>query len=386
MKHVGVIAACPFLVDRGTPLRIHGLCRGLARRGHRVTVVSYHLGRDVPDDNITVKRIPSLPFYQKTDAGPSPWKPLLDSLLLVRTYQVFKQNGVDIIIGSHIEGGFIAALLKKALHVPALFDAHGSFAGEMKAFGYLGESSLLEQLYESIETFVLMSVDGTGTVSERLRTNFRRRCPRTPANVVPNGVSLEDYGATTSVREEYNIPHDDFLITYAGNLQSYQGIDCLLEALADLDREDVHLLIVGGPDEGRYRKRARKLGIEARVTFTGRVQADRIPDFLSSSDLLVAPRLGLNTQHQQASKLIQYMAAGKPILATDIPPHDVLVDGETGLLVEDDSPQALRDAVEKLLDDPDLRNRLGTSARDEAQAYSWESVTGNLLALLENSR
>lgn len=379
MKHVGVIAACPFLVDRGTPLRIRGLCNGLNQLGHRVTVVSYHLGRDLSNSNITVKRIPDLPLYNKTQAGPSWKKPLVDLILLGRAYQVFKGDRVDCLLGSHIEGGFIAAVLKRLLHVPALFDAHGSFAKEMQAFGY---SAGFDGLYRTIENFVLTAVDGIGAVSQRLRDDFQQRCSHTPVRYVSNGVNLDNYRSTRNVRPELDLPAETTLVTYAGNLQEYQGIDYLLDTARGLGDHNAHFLVVGGPDEDRYRSRAREEGLEDSFTFVGRVEASEVPAYLTSSDILVAPRIGRDTESQQASKLIQYLAAGKAILATDIPPHDVIEDGRTGLLVGDQSSQALASGLERLLTNETLRNRLGKNARETAEEYSWESVTSKLMKTL----
>lgn len=381
MKRIGVIAACPFVVDRGTPLRILGLCEGFAKAGHRVSVVAYPLGRDPGHPNIDVVRSPVLPGYTKTDAGPSPTKPLLDLILLTRAYWFLRREEVDLLVGSHIEGGFVVSILKKILRVPALFDAHGTFAGEMVAYDYLTENSFFLAFCEWIENFVISSVDATGTVSNHLRDEFRRRFPNSRLEVVPNGVNFDDYENPAQVTNEGEFPDNKLLITYAGNLQPYQGIDYLVEAAGRLKHDGIHFLIVGGPEEDRYKAQVKERGLEEKFTFTGRVPQNEIPGYLTRSDILVAPRIGSDTEFQQASKLVQYMAAGKPVVATDIPAHDTLEDGETGLLVEDESAGALADALSHLIKRSTLRRKLGKTARERARDFSWESIAGNFLSL-----
>ena len=137
-------------------------------------------------------------------------------------------------------------------------------------------------------------------------------------------------------------------------------------------------LIVGGhdaePDLARLRQRATDLGIQDRVTFTGLVEPSLVADHLARAMILVLPnpRSAISTNFTSPLKLFEYMAAGRAIVASDLPSiREVLADGETALLVEPGHPEALAAAIMRLLSDRLLAERLATAACRQASQYTW---------------
>jgi glycosyltransferase involved in cell wall biosynthesis len=120
-----------------------------------------------------------------------------------------------------------------------------------------------------------------------------------------------------------------------------------------------------------------------RITVTGFVPHTDVPAVLSSLDVLVLPSL----YEEMGSILVEAMAAGLPVVASrvgGIP--DVVVDGETGLLVPPGDADALAAALDELVGDPQRRERFASAARRRARRYSWSELAGRVAQLYDAAR
>ena len=176
---------------------------------------------------------------------------------------------------------------------------------------------------------------------------------------------------------------------YAGHLYAWKGVDILLRAIASVP--DMRGLIVGGhaaePDLARVKALGNELGITGRVTFTGLVAPAAVPEHLARATMLVLPNpaSAISTHFTSPLKLFEYMAAGRAIIASDLPSlREVLRDGENALLVEPGSPDAIACAMRSLMDDPQLAGRLARTASTDASAYTWPRRAERLEALLKD--
>jgi glycosyltransferase involved in cell wall biosynthesis len=165
-------------------------------------------------------------------------------------------------------------------------------------------------------------------------------------------------------------------------------VDVLLEALARLP--GVRGLIVGGhekePDLARMKMVAEQLGIAGRVTFTGWVPPASIPALLAGADVLVLPNpaSAISTRFTSPLKLFEYMAARRPIVASDLPAiREVLRHDRTALLVKPGDPDALAAGVQRLLDDPALGEALADSAFADVAEYAWNRRAARLEACFQ---
>src|SRR5688572_8118922 len=125
------------------------------------------------------------------------------------------------------------------------------------------------------------------------------------------------------------------VVMYVGNLESYQGIDLLLQSFALVlrKRESVDLVIIGGdlPRIQRYQMQCRHLSIQSKVHFLGPKPLELLPSFLSQADILVSARTkGNNTP----MKIYPYLQSGKPVLATKLPTHTQILNSEVAMLAD----------------------------------------------------
>lgn len=171
-------------------------------------------------------------------------------------------------------------------------------------------------------------------VSENMR-RWAEYCGCSPKRVVviPNAVPADFEDAHDILHPGVSRPY----ILYVGRLSPEKGVDILLQAFAYVAREDkeVHLHVVGGGDLQGMTGRARLLGIDGRVTFQGNLPQSVLPGWYRDAMLVVLP----SRADAQPLVLLEAMASGCPVVATrvgGIP--EIVHDGESGLLVEPDSP------------------------------------------------
>ena len=172
--------------------------------------------------------------------------------------------------------------------------------------------------------------------------------------------------------------HSGPLVTYAGHLYPWKGVETLLGALAAAP--GLRGRVIGGhpsePDLGRVKQFAANLGLGERVEFTGMKAPGEVAALLREADLLVLPNRATSVSASYTSplKLFEYLAAGRPIVASDLPAlREILRDRENAWLVPPDDPAALAAALDALSRDKALSVRLARAAFDSAGAYSWDA-------------
>lgn len=191
-----------------------------------------------------------------------------------------------------------------------------------------------------------------------------------------------------SVRRQIGWRQDAFIVGYVGRLHTLgmdKGVGTLVEALAAI--EGACLALVGGPPDmaEALRRRWLALGMPSeRFLYAGQVPPAEAPRYLRAFDVCALPLPAATHFAQYASpmKLFEYMAAGRAIVASDLQAwSDVVVDGETALLLPPDDAAAWSEAIDRLRLDCDLRERLGENARKQAlEHYAWDIRAARILA------
>ena len=210
---------------------------------------------------------------------------------------------------------------------------------------------------------------------------------------IPPGVDLSRFHPIDlqTARKRVNVPLEDLLILFVGRIEPLKGIDTLMRAIAILragcpdDAPCLYLSIIGGdPDDethenaelARLVRMREELGIEDVVTFLGAKDQDTLQYYYSAAEVVVMP------SHYESFGMValEAMACGTPVIASEVGGLAFLVkDGETGFHVEDRDAPALAGKLSLILDDPDLRQRLGKQAVAYARGFDWVRIADQLL-------
>lgn len=271
---------------------------------------------------------------------------------------------------------------QQGLATPLVWEANGLPSIELPAHvpGLAAEPGLLDRL-RALEQHLLSAADRIVVVSPvTARCLEARGADPERLRLIPNGVDLEAFAA---------LPTGDAgpEILYVGTLTAWQGLDTLLSALALLP-PPVRLRVVGPAGRGgasRLLARAAALGVAGRVLIAPPVAPEEVPALMARARVCVAPLDASPRNMVQGCcplKLMEYAAAGKAIVATDLPAVSALVrHGQEAWLAPPEEPAAWAEALARVLADAPLRACLGEAARRRAQGWSWASVQAAWLAL-----
>ena len=190
--------------------------------------------------------------------------------------------------------------------------------------------------------------------------------------VVPNGVDVERFEAAEPLPELAD-PERPVLL-FVGRLEERKGLDVLVRAFLRLreTRPGLRLVVVGDGPERHHCESLLPVGAKPDVLFVGAVTEEDKPRFHASADVYVAPNLG---GESFGIVLLEAMAAGLPVVASDIPGfRNVVSDGREGRLVPPGDAKALAREVDRLLDAPRLAAAMAAQGRITAQAFAWHRV------------
>ncbi|MDD2364902.1 MAG: glycosyltransferase family 4 protein [Desulfuromonadaceae bacterium] len=373
-----MIAPTPYFADRGCHVRIYEEARALTRMGHEVCIVTYHLGRDMP--GVRVVRTPAVRWYKKLEAGPSWHKPYLDLLLLLKSLAEARSFRPHLIHAHLHEGTLVGSVLKRLLNIPLLFDYQGSLTGESLNHGFFSDRSLLMKLFKSVELFINHQADHIITSSDKAAIELADDWKISPSRI-SNLIDAVDTDVffpypASEARRELCIDEGVKLVVYLGLFNSYQGVDFLLDTIATIRAKspDIHFLLMGFP-EVEYKSKAKELGIDDVITFTGRVSYERAAFFLSAGDLAVSPKLSLTEAN---GKLFNYMACGLPTVVFDNQINREIL-GDYGIYVEHGNADLLAESIISTIHDEVLSGTISIKLRERAvEVHSWKSRSEQL--------
>jgi len=366
-----MIAACPFPWPRGTPIRIHRIAEAVARRGHAVHVVTYHLGEDLADPPFVVHRIRDVPAYRRTAPGPTVRKLFqLDPMLAGLLRRLHQEIRFDLVHAHHYEGLLVASHALRA--TPIVYDAHTLLASELPTYPLGLPRRCIRAVAPWLDRHLPRRADRIIAVSEAIRKALTTRGASAPerVHVIPSGVEWQRFPADPGTTP------DGRTVIFTGNLAPYQGVNLMLEAFARLHarRADVRLMIVTDSSFTPFEPLAQQLGVLAAVDLRRATFAQQ-PALLAAATVAINPRVRCDGIPQ---KLLNYMAAGLPI-ATFESSSGPLRHEVTGLCVPDGDTAAMADALERLLTDRALARTLGDAAREQARReFSWEQVAARV--------
>jgi glycosyltransferase involved in cell wall biosynthesis len=199
-----------------------------------------------------------------------------------------------------------------------------------------------------------------------------------------DGVELAPYATgkpQAAARASIQVPADVPLAVYTGSLLPWKGVEILIEAARRLPA--VRFVVAGGSDADLARLRPLAAGL-GNLRLDGFQPPERVADYVIAADVFVVPnrsRPAISALYTSPLKVFEAMAAGVPIVASDLPSlRDILAPGEEALFVAPDDPEALARGIAGLLADPHARMQMGKRLRIRAPRHSWQRRAQRLVA------
>jgi rhamnosyl/mannosyltransferase len=250
------------------------------------------------------------------------------------------------------------------------------------------------RFYRSVLVRVLAGVDAIIVGSPPMQESSYLQAYRDKLHLIPYGIPLARFQEppTPDILARLHSSYGDALdrsrapggclLLFVGRLRYYKGLDHLIRALPGIP---ARLLVVGiGPMEEEWKALAADAGVGDKIAWLGEAPDADLPAIYHLVDLFVLPA----SHSSEAFGLVQVeaMAAGLPVVCTELGTGTSYVnqDGLTGLVVPPADPFALRDAVNRLIADPDLRQSMGAAARARASTFGLDSMVDKVLALYED--
>jgi glycosyltransferase involved in cell wall biosynthesis len=360
-----MIAPEPFFEPRGTPISVYQRLHALSILGHKVDLLTYHLGLDVSIPGVRIYRVPDVPFIKNVKIGPSWSKLFLDVLLFCKAIAMLVMNQYDV-IHSHEEAAFFSVILAAVSRTRHLYDMHSCLPRQLANFSF-GNYRPIVKLFKMLERWVINTCDAVITVGADLEEYVREINPEIKLSRIEN-LAVHTFGATRRHCPAHELIEklelsNKLPIVYTGTLERYQGLDLLFESAIIVKKHhpEVSFIIVGGnPQQVEYwQNEARKYQLEDSTHFVGTVPPAEALTYLTVAEILVSPRIDGTSV---PLKIYSYLHSGKPTVATNLAAHTQVLDEDIALLVAP-TREALAEGISKLIRDPDLRKRLGHQAQ-----------------------
>lgn len=289
---------------------------------------------------------------------------------------------------------FFPIILCKILKIPSIVEVNGLVLDELKvnpnsqSFAY----RVFSYLALRSEKFNYTHCDRIVSVTDKLRDELVRlySVPENKVHVINNGANTDVFKPLhpEQTKAELQLENSKKYVCFVGHLAAWQGVEFLIRASPLILQKfpDARFLIIGdGVMKDKLLEITSELGLSERFTFTGRIAYERVPLYINAADVCVAPfikernsKIGLS-----ALKTYEYLACGKPIVASSIPGvKDLIESSGGGITVTPENPEELAAAVVRLLNDEDTRVAMGKKGRRYiVENHSWDGVAKKILQI-----
>lgn len=340
----------------GVNTHISHLALHLANMGHEVRILAPCYNKNALPSQDIVPLGKTIPWISNGSVA----RITLSWWLLHKVNSILEEEKFDII---HFHEPLFPSLPWMVIPQSRSLNIATFHAYYRRSIGYWFWKPLCSRFYNKL--------DGKIAVSEAARKFVSTYFPG-DYQIIPHGIDLNRFSAEVPPMEDL---HDGKLnILFVSRLEERKGVRYLLKAYRDIKKKlpNSRLIIVGPGNKSRYEAWAdvRKL---KDIIFAGYVSSSDLARYYEAADVFCMPAVGAESF---GIVLLEAMSAGKPIVASNIPGYAAVLDhGVEGLLVPPRDVKALAQALLSLLEDPNLRQQMGSRGRIKAERHSWEHIT-----------
>jgi glycosyltransferase involved in cell wall biosynthesis len=272
--------------------------------------------------------------------------------------------------------------------IPVVLEVNSPMAFERK--NLVKDMMFLPVLPQLIERLNMKLTDAMVVVSKHLKEYFvARGIPAEKITVIPNGVDVSRFSPATSgerIVQKYGLD-GKVVLGFVGSFHYWHGMENILKLIEHTreSRTQVAYLLVGdGPLKKQVDEFIAEKQLEKHVILTGYVPHQEVPEHVAAMDILLAPYPKMDFFYFSPLKIFEYMAAGKPVIASRIGQiAEIIRHEESGLLYAPERIDDLLSTSTRLIDNPEERQRLGKAARQTIlDSYTWEHNAKTIAAII----
>ncbi len=381
-RRILVVAPQPFYQDRGTPIALRQVLEALSELEYRVDLLTFPVGQDIELPGLTIYRSGNPFGISQVPIGFSARKVLLDLSLTAQLALLLRRERYTCLHALE-EAAFPAAVVGRHHGIPLLYDMQSSLPEQL-----LRQRTLRLQVarlpLEAVERWLLTRADFVVS-SAGLADRVARVAPTTPVREwrFPSQSVATDPTGALALRRELGLALGERVVLYSGTFEPYQGLPELIAAipLVLAEAPDARFVLVGGDGKNGFANEVVAPLLASRVLrIIDRQPRPAMAAYHALADVLVSPRAyGGNLP----LKVFDYLAAGRPIVATDIPTHRTVLAEDRAVLVAPASG-AIAEGILSLLRDPERAARIGRAARRYAREHlAWEAFVSSVEEIYE---
>lgn len=303
---------------------------------------------------------------------------------LIRSSDKINSNKCDILHCFGNEAASIALInkifwKKKCIILSHIFGLSSAESDIHAKYSY--KSKLLQSFNSWREKFIIKKSNGLIVLSQTAKNHLSKKYNIEANNifVAPIGINIDTFDKVLNkdleLSAKFNLSGKD-VILYTGWISALHGILELVKAMEIINESNNNaiLLIVGnGPLRSVVEKYIQKNKV-SNVLLLGQVPFNEIQRYHSIADILVIPHVkSAQTDLNPSTKVLEYLSSGKPIVASNLKPIADIV-GKNAILVEPGDSQSIADGIIQLLNDKELRSRLGKGGKEIIKNYSWQNI------------
>lgn len=367
-----VVAPQPFFQDRGTPIAVRNVVEALVELGYDIDVLTLPLGRSLPIPGVRYYRVRNPLGIRTVPIGFSFRKLSFDILLFLA---LRKRLRVQRYLWIHAveEAAFLAVPAARRHGIPVVYDMQSSMA-EQLAMKPLLRNRLAKRLLDACERWLCRNADYVVS-SAGLASRVREAAPLTRVQELRYPSLVREVAAeeVDRLRAELGISAGQPVVLYTGTFEDYQGLSTLIDAVPEVVSnvaEVVFVLVGAAPSKAaELLKRLGGRVPPGAIRMVERQPESAIPTYLAMAKVVVSPR---SSGSNLPLKVLQYLSAGRAIVATAIDAHRTILTDELAVLAEPKSSSALASAISGLLKNPAKVAELESAARQYAdQNLDW---------------